>query len=346
MTHISHMIRVVVSYDDSGNLRRLPGAAARSASTRDSSSSRSARSERVNFRDSATTSGWPSLIRQRPSPQPSTKMLIATPPLGPIQARRLAGSVTRSRPACRARGCRRCRGAAPAPARGVDDPGLPERRRAASPCGILVPYQVVHPREHRTEPGDARPRRHVGGRRGTERPQVTTDDIGYVGFAQRPAQPAVHPVVDHSRRRPATVRAAEAGRAGSRPLPADPACGGSNPREVLGQCGTELPHGQRSCSQYRVHGGPHLGSGQVHRFANVLAALAFAVLAGLGELPQGQRVVGREQVDGPPHHHQPDQLTVARARRLTSLPGRSRVAGRAATGTAAASPVPAARPGG
>ena len=47
----------------------------------------------------ADVTTWSGVTRQSPSSQPSTKTVIATPPLAPIQRVRLVGSVTRSRAA-------------------------------------------------------------------------------------------------------------------------------------------------------------------------------------------------------------------------------------------------------
>ena len=145
-----------------------------SASTRATSASSSARSRRVRPRNSSRSTR-PSRHHHRPASMPSTKTVLPTPPLTPIQpAAARPGTVRGPARRARARRCRRPRAAAPAPARRrwrTAPPGTSYRVRPSSHSSAPARR---HRGEHRAEPGHPRPRRHVRGGRRPERAQVAT----------------------------------------------------------------------------------------------------------------------------------------------------------------------------
>ena len=214
------------------------------------------------------------------------------------------------------------------------------------PSAVLALHHlelVGHRREHRAEPRHARPRRHVGRARRTERPQVAPDQLAHVHLGGRSAEVVLDGLVDDA----------------ARPLP-------QSPRRHLDQ---RDPLASRVDQRLRGHAGEGLrqplferldrqrargqqpprdlgqrGRGHVPCGPADLVAHAHLVERRLDPGPQRQRVVGDEHVDGAAHGEEPDGLAGPDGVRQLRA-GRSPRSAPRARGTAAGSPGPAGRPG-
>ena len=159
-----------------------------------------------------------------------------------------------------------------------------------------------------------RPGGDVGGRGRAERPQVAADDLLDVRLGQRAAQPAVDVLVDDPAAALPRAARRDLDERGHRPGEL-PELGGGVVGEALGQRQRRSP----SAAAVRRPGArtaPTEGVAvHVAGAADALADPDLPLVDGRGPLPQHQRVVGGEQVDGAAHHQEPDQRAVLEAAR-------------------------------